>query len=59
VRVALADLNLSGLMVLSADPLRLAGSVAIDPAVGLARAVPGALQRPALSRDGLRAAYIE
>jgi tRNA threonylcarbamoyl adenosine modification protein YeaZ len=59
VRVALAGLNLGGLIVLSADHLELTGAVAIDPAVGLARAVPGALQRPALSRDGIRATYVE
>lgn len=58
-RVALAGFDPHGVPVLSTDPLQLAELRAIRPDVALARAVPIALQSPALARAGLHAAYVE
>ena len=45
--------------VLTSDGLDLAGVVVVDPARALARAVPLALSRPALDREGLTALYVD
>jgi len=58
-RVDLARFDPQGIPVVSTDALAVAGVRAVRPDVALARAVPIALQSPALSRVGLRAAYVE
>lgn len=44
-------------LVFSADPLSVVGLHRVDPASGLARAVPAALARPPLRLDALQAVY--
>ena len=51
--------NAGGARVLSSDVIDLAVVVMIDPALALARAVPLALSRPALDREGLTAVYVD
>jgi tRNA threonylcarbamoyl adenosine modification protein YeaZ len=58
-RVLMADFDAGGARVLSSDILEIAGLVAVDPALALARAVPLALSRPALDRAGLSALYVD
>jgi tRNA threonylcarbamoyl adenosine modification protein YeaZ len=58
-RILGAGFDAAGGRVLTSDRLSVAGAVAIDPARALARAVPLARSRPALSRAGLTALYVD
>ena len=55
-RMELAQLETDGVRMYSADPLPIDGLHRVDPALGLALAVAGALRRP-LRLDGLEAEY--
>jgi hypothetical protein len=53
------EFDAGGARVLSSDVIDLAVVVMIDPALALARAVPLALSRAALDREGLTAVYVD
>jgi len=58
-RVWLDTFDPGGVAVVSTEALPIAGVVVVDPAAALACAVPLALSRPALHREGLTAAYVD
>jgi tRNA threonylcarbamoyl adenosine modification protein YeaZ len=58
-RVLVAGFDAAGGRVLTSDGLDVAGVVFVDPARALSRAVPLALSRPALDREGLTALYVD
>ena len=57
-RVRQAGFDAAGARVVSGDSVGIMGTVLVDPAQALARAVPLALSRPALERAGLSAVHV-
>jgi tRNA threonylcarbamoyladenosine biosynthesis protein TsaB len=58
-RVLASTFDIDGGVVFSTEPLPLEPHLVIDPAAALAAAIPLALSRPPLDREGLSALYVD